>query len=81
MNLSFVYKLLDAADTQRHGFLKVRGREAEIEVRNMEAAGLIRATLNDGKEGSFTSINCLLPAGDMFLRTFKYHTFSGTPLN
>ena len=73
MNLSFVHKLLAAADTKRYGFLKVRGQHAEREVRLMAAAGLVQATLNDGKEGSFTAITRLTPAGDTFLRTFKHH--------
>lgn len=80
MNLFLVQKLLAAANNRRHGFLKVRGQRAESEVRLMAAFGLIEATLNNGDEGSFTAITRLLPAGDMFLRTFKDHPFPQRPL-
>jgi hypothetical protein len=71
MNLPYVNKLLAAADGQRHGFIKLRGCQADHEVRLMSAAGLVDATLNDGKDGSFTSINRLTAAGQTFLRAFK----------
>ena len=70
MNLPYAHRLLVAADEQRHGFLKLRGFEADHEVRLMAAAGLVDATFDDGKEGSFTSINRLTAAGDTFLRAF-----------
>jgi len=73
MNLPYVYQLLSAADTQRHGFIKLRGREAEHEVRLMAKAGLVEATFDDGKKGSFTSIKHVLPAGETFLRAFAQH--------
>jgi len=76
MNLTYAHKLLVAADGQRHGFIKLRGLEADQEVRLMSAAGLVDATFDDGKEGSFTSINRLTAAGDTFLRTFRNHPFS-----
>lgn len=56
MNLPYAYELLAAADEQRHGFIKLRGIQADHEVRLMAQAGLVEATLDDGKEGSFTSI-------------------------
>jgi hypothetical protein len=71
MNLTYAHKLLVAADEQRHGFIKLRGVEADREVRLMVAAGLIDATFNDGREGSFTSINRLTASGESFLRAFK----------
>ena len=71
MNLPYAHKLLTAADEQRHGFIKLRGFQADREVRLMAAAGLVDATFNDGQEGSFTSINRLTARGENFLRAFK----------
>lgn len=71
MNLSYAHKLLVAADQQRHGFLQIRGRRADHEVRLMAEAGLVDATLGDGKKESFTAINRLTDLGYKFLRTFK----------
>jgi hypothetical protein len=68
MNLAYVHKLLAAADQQRHGFLKIRGRHAKDEVRLMAEAGLVDATLSDNKDDSFTAINHLTDAGHAFLR-------------
>lgn len=76
MNLAYAHKLLTAADEQRHGFIKLRGDEADREVRLMAAAGLIDATFNDGGEGSFTSINRLTAHGESFLRVFKNNPLS-----
>jgi hypothetical protein len=74
MNLPYTYELLAAADEQRHGFIKLRGIQADHEVRLMAKAGLVKATFDDGKEGSFTSINRLTETGEAFLRAFKNHT-------
>jgi len=71
MNLAYVQKLLVAVDQQRHGFLQIRGRQADHEVRLMAEAGLVDATLSDGKDESFTAINRLTDLGHKFLRTFK----------
>ena len=71
MNLSYAHKLLVAADQQRHGFLQIHGRQADHEVRLMAEAGLVDATLGDGKDKSFTAINRLTDLGYKFLRTFK----------
>jgi hypothetical protein len=71
VNLSYVHKLLVAADQQRHGFLRIRGRQADHEVRLMADAGLVDATLSDGKDESFTAIKRLTDLGRTFLRTFK----------
>ena len=76
MNLRYAHKLLAAADGQRHGFIKLRGLQADREVRLMAAAGLIDATFNDGREGSFTAINRLTASGKSFLRAFKDHPIS-----
>jgi hypothetical protein len=73
MNLPYVYELLAAADERRHGFVKLHGVRADHEVRLMAKAGLVEASFNDGKEGSFTSINCVTAAGQTFLRAFKNH--------
>ena len=77
MNLPYAHKLLAAADGQRHGFIKLRGFEADREVRLMSAAGLIDATFNDGGEGSFTAINRLTASGKSFLRAFQDHPIPG----
>jgi hypothetical protein len=73
MNLPYTYELLAAANEQRHGFVKLRGLQADHEVRLMAQAGLVDATFDDGKEGSFTTINRVLLAGETFLRAFKDH--------
>jgi hypothetical protein len=75
MNLPYTYALLLAADQQRHGFIKLRGRHADREVRLMAAAGLIDATFDNGGPRSFTSINRILGAGRVFLGAFKNHAF------
>ncbi len=74
MNLPYAYELLVAADDQRHGFIKLRGIQADHEVRLMAQAGLVEASFDDGKEGSFTSINQVTEMGQTFLRTFKDHS-------
>ena len=40
MNLLYAYEVMTAADEQRHGFIKLRGIQADHEVRLMAAAGL-----------------------------------------
>jgi hypothetical protein len=71
MNLPYAYKLLVAADEQRHGFLKLRGLQADHEVRLMAQAGLVEASFGDGQSGSFTSINRVTESGRTFLRAFE----------
>lgn len=73
MNLPYTYQLLAAADAQRHGFIKLRGAEADREVRLMAQAGLVEANFDDGEEGSFTSIKRVTETGQFFLRAFKGH--------
>ena len=71
MNLHYAYEVMVAADEQRHGFMKLRGTQADHEVRLMAQAELVEATFDDGKEGSFTSINRVTATGQAFLRAFK----------
>lgn len=71
MDLTYAHKILLAADQQRHGFLRIRGREADHEVRLMAEAGLVDATFSDGKDKSFTAINRLTDFGRKFVRTLK----------
>lgn len=71
MDLAYAYKLLLAVDQQRHGFLKIRGRKADREVRLMDEAGLVNASFGVGKDKSFIAIKCLTDAGHAFLRVFK----------
>jgi hypothetical protein len=73
VNLIYVYQLLVATDAQRHGFIKLRGTQADHEVRLMVQAGLVDASFDDGREGSFTAINRITESGQTFLRTFKTH--------
>jgi len=80
MNLSYVHKLLVAADQQPHGFLRIRDRQADQQVRLMAKAGLVDATLSDGKDESFTAINRLTDSGRTFLRTFKDRPIPATAL-
>jgi hypothetical protein len=80
MNLPYAYAPLIAATEQRHGFIKLFGKDADQEVRQMVEAGLVEATLNDGQEGSFTSINRVLEAGHSFLRALKDPALLKEPL-
>ena len=72
MNLPYTYALLLAASEQ-NGSLKLTGVEADREVRQMAATGLVEADFDNGQPGSFTSITRILPAGETFLRTFRDH--------
>lgn len=73
MNLPYAYQLLFAAVDQRDSSIKLRGIQADHEVRLMAQAGLVEASFGDGKEGSFTSIDRVTEMGRTFLRTFKDH--------
>ena len=75
MNLDDVNAILVATTEQPHGFLKIADPKLEPEVREMVEAGLITATLNDGKTGSFTAVNSVTEAGLRFLRVFRPHDF------
>jgi hypothetical protein len=68
MNLPHVFELLNSAPEQR---IELRGSNAERQVRLMAGAGLVEATLDDGQDGSFTSVNRITATGHAFLRVFK----------
>lgn len=68
MNLPHMYELMDSAHEQRR---EVLGSPADRQVRLMAGAGLVEAIFDDGKDGSFTSITHVTPAGRTFLRAFK----------
>lgn len=76
MHLKTVHRILKAATAQPHGFLRIATLKSEREVRQMVEAGLITATLSDGKPGSFTSVNGVTKAGLRFLQIFRGHNFS-----
>ena len=76
MNLDEVHAILLATTQQPYGFLKIMDPKLESEVKEMAAAGLVTATLSDGKEGSFTAVNSVTEAGLQFLRVFCPHDFS-----
>jgi hypothetical protein len=67
MNLARTYQLLIAIGKQRHGFLEITDPEVKNDVREMARAGLVEATLNDGKEGSCTASYSMTAAGQAFL--------------
>ena len=71
MNLPYTYSLLLAATEQPHGFIKLLGMYTDHEVRLMAKAGLVDASFNDGKLGSFASINRVTAAGERFLNLFN----------
>jgi hypothetical protein len=76
MNLEDVHAILVATNEQPHGFLKIANPKLEPTVREMAEAGLITATLSDGKAGSFTAVNRITDGGRQFLRVFRPHDFS-----
>jgi hypothetical protein len=76
MDLDTVHAILVATVEQPYGFLKIANPKLEPEVRQMAEAGLITATLNDGKPGSFTAVNSVTQAGLGFLQVFRPHDFS-----
>ncbi len=75
MNLPYTYALLSATNEQRHGFIKLRGEDADLQVRWMVSVGLVHASFHHGEPDSFTSINRVRNAGNAFLRDFRGHTF------
>jgi hypothetical protein len=71
MNLQLVHKLLQAANDQPYGFLKVRGADLAREVEMMASAGLVEATAPvDGLE-TFAVIKRVTDSGRSFLRAFR----------
>jgi hypothetical protein len=71
MNLQRVHKLLQAANAQPYGFLKVRGRQLAREVEMMAAAGLVEASATVHGLETFAVIRRVTTAGQSFLRAFK----------
>jgi hypothetical protein len=68
MNLPHMYELMNSAHEHHY---ELRGSNADRQVRLMASAGMVEATLDDGKDGSFTVINHVTPTGRAFLRMFK----------
>ena len=79
MNLDLVHAILLATTRQPYGFLKIANSRLEPEVREMADAGLIVATLSDGKPGSFSTVKSVTEEGLKFLRVFRRHDFSEKP--
>ena len=71
MNLPLVHKLLQAANNQPYGFLKVRGTNLAREVEMMAAAGLVEATGTVHGIETFAVIKRVTASGHSFLRAFK----------
>ena len=71
MNLMLVHKLLQAANDQPYGFLKVRGAHFAREVEIMAAAGLIEASATVRGLETFTVIKRVTDTGHSFLRAFR----------
>jgi hypothetical protein len=70
MNLNLVHKLLQAANDQPYGFLKVRGAQFAREVEMMAAAGLVDAGQTVHGLETYAVINRLTASGHSFLRAF-----------
>jgi hypothetical protein len=73
MNLHLVHKLLQAANDQPYGFLKVRGANLAREVEMMASAGLIEATGPVYGLETFAVIKRVTDSGRSFLRAFRDH--------
>ena len=71
MNLRLVHKLLQTANNQPYGFLKVRGANLAREVEMMAAAGLVESTGTVHGIETFAVIKRVTDAGHSFLRAFK----------
>lgn len=71
MNLHLVHKLLQAANNQPYGFLKVRGANLAREVEMMAAAGLVEATGTVHDIETFAVIKRVTDSGQSFLRAFQ----------
>ena len=71
MNLHLVHKLLQAANDQPYGFLKVRGAHLAREVEMMAAAGLIEASGTVRGLETFAVIKRVTDTGRSFLRAFR----------
>jgi hypothetical protein len=71
VHLNLVNTLLEAAEEQPYGFLKVRGADLGREVELMAAAGLVDASLGNADPEAFAVINRVTDSGHAFLRAFK----------
>lgn len=71
MNLNLVHKLLQAANEQPYGFLKVRGPQLAREVELMAEAGLIESSETVRGLETYAVIKRVTDAGHSFLRAFK----------
>jgi len=71
MNLQLVHKLLQAANAQPYGFMKVRGPHLAREVEMMAAAGLIEASATVRGLETFAVIKRVTDTGHSFLRAFR----------
>ena len=71
MNLRLVHRILQSANEQPYGFLKVRGAHLAREVEMMVAAGLIEASGTVHGLETFAVIKRVTAAGHSFLRAFK----------
>jgi hypothetical protein len=71
MNLHLVHKLLQAANKQPYGFLKVQGANLAREVEMMASAGLVEATGPVYGPETFAVIKRVTDSGHSFLRAFR----------
>jgi hypothetical protein len=71
MNLHLVHRLLQAANDQPYGFLKVRGAQGAREVEMMAAAGLVEASGTVHGLETFAVIRRVTDSGRSFLRAFR----------
>ena len=71
MNLHLVHKLLQAANDQPYGFLKVQGANLAREVEMMASAGLVEATGPVYGLETFAVIKRVTDSGHSFLRAFR----------
>jgi hypothetical protein len=71
MNLQLAYKILQNAEDNPAGVLKVRGREAAHEVVLMAEAGLVRAEEPIAPDSTEAVITRITHAGHQFYRAFR----------
>ena len=70
MNLHLVHKLLQAANNEPYGLLKVRGRRLAREVEMMASAELVEASATVHGLETFAVITRVTNSGFSFLRAF-----------
>jgi len=71
MNLHLVHTLLQAADNQPYGFLKVCAAQMAREVELMASAGLVETSGTVHGLETFAVIKRVTAAGHSFLRAFR----------